>query len=184
MTEPVENYIPLSMAARLRRHAFWVWAAFSLLVLVWVLTIALVPLAQSAGYQSFSNPVYTFFSYICHQMPERSMHLAGHQLGVCSRCFGVYFGLFLGFAVYPLWRRIDDIEPLPRFWLFLSMIPIGIDWSLGMFGIWENNHLSRFITGAVLGFACATYIIPALVEIFRYLLVKHNRSVPPAVAGG
>lgn len=184
MAEPAENYTPQFMAVRMRRHAFGVWAAFTVLVLLWVLTLALVPLAQSAGYQSFSKPVYTFFSYICHQMPERSLHLAGHQMGVCSRCFGVYFGLFLGFAIYPLWRKVDDIEPLPRFWLFVSLIPIGIDWTLGMFGIWENTHLSRFITGAILGVACATYIIPALVEIFRYFLVKRNGPVPPAVAGG
>lgn len=158
----------------MRRQAFWVWGAFSILVLAWVLTIVFVPVAASSGYESLSKAVYKFFSYICHQIPERSLHLAGHQLGVCSRCFGVYFGLFLGFAVYPLWRKVEDIDPLPRFWLFLSMIPIGIDWSLGIFGIWENTHLSRFITGLILGFACATYIIPALVEIFRYMLVKRN----------
>lgn len=176
MTEPAENYVSQAMAARMRRQAFWVWGAFSVLVLAWVLLIVLVPVAASSGYETLSKPVYTFFSYICHQMPERSMHLVGHQLGVCSRCFGVYFGLFLGFAVYPLWRRVDDIEPLPRFWLFLSMVPIGIDWTLGMFEIWENNHLSRFVTGLILGFACATYIIPAIVEIFRYLLTKQRTA--------
>jgi uncharacterized membrane protein len=66
-------------------------------------------------------------------------------------------------------RKVDEIEPLPRFWLFLAMIPIGIDWSLGVFGICENTHLSRFLTGLILGAACAIYIVPALVEIFRYL---------------
>jgi uncharacterized membrane protein len=81
----------------------------------------------------------------------------------------------LGFAVYPLWRKVDDIEPLPRIWLFLAMVPIGIDWGLTIFGIWENTHLSRLVTGLILGFACATYIIPALVEIFRYLLLKRRR---------
>ena len=49
-----------------------------------------------------------FFSYICHQQADRSFHVLGEQFAVCSRCFGVYFGLLLGFAVYPLWRNIDD----------------------------------------------------------------------------
>jgi uncharacterized membrane protein len=102
-------------------------------------------------------------------MPERSFHLAEHPFAVCSRCFGVYFGLFAGFVVYPLLVKIEKTEPLPRFWLFLAMIPIGIDWTLGVFGIWENTHWSRFITGAILGAACAVFIIPALVEIFRNL---------------
>ena len=52
------------------------------------------------------------------------------------------------------------------------MVPIAIDWSLGAFGIWENTHLSRFITGLILGAACAIYIVPALVEIFRLVTGK------------
>jgi uncharacterized membrane protein len=83
--------------------------------------------------------------------------------------FPLYFGLLAGLVVYPVIRGVDNIEPLPRFWLFASMVPIGIDWSLGVFGIWENNHGSRFITGLILGFACAVYIVPALVEIARNL---------------
>jgi uncharacterized membrane protein len=172
MTEPAENYIPQAMAVRMRRHAFWAWGVFSLLVLGWVFLILLPPAALAQGYGSVASPVYKFFSFICHQKPERSFYLAGRQFGVCSRCFGVYFGLFAGFAVYPLCRRVEDIEPLPRIWLFLAMAPIGIDWALGVFGIWDNTHLSRFITGLILGFACATYIIPAIVEICRCLFLK------------
>jgi Predicted membrane protein len=89
------------------------------------------------------------------------------KFGVCSRCFGIYFGLFFGFVIYPLWRRIDEIEPISRIWLFLSLIPIGVDWSLTIFGIWENTFTSRFITGLILGVACATFIVPATVEITR-----------------
>ena len=174
MGEPAENYIPQAIAVRLRRNAFWVWGAFTLLVLGWVLLIMLPPVALANGYQGLSTSLYRFFSFICHQIDVRSFHIDGHPFGVCSRCFGVYFGLFAGFVVYPFWRKVDDIEPLPRIWLFLSMLPIGIDWSLGVFGIWENTHVSRIITGGLLGFACATYIIPALVEIFRYLLIKRE----------
>jgi uncharacterized membrane protein len=175
MTEPAENYIPQFMAVRMRRQAFWVWGAFSLLTLGWVLLILVPPIALSNGIENISRPLYSFFSYICHQQSERSLHLAGHQFGVCSRCFGVYFGLLLGFLIYPLWRRVEDIEPLPRLWLFLAMVPIGVDWSLGMFDIWENTHISRLITGAILGFACGIYIVPALVEISRYLFLKERR---------
>ena len=172
--EHPEIYIARPVAILMRRQAFWAWGGFSLFVLAWVSLLVLAPVFLSAGYESVSGPIYKFCSYICHQLPERSLHLAGHQFGVCSRCFGVYFGLFLGFAMYPLWRKVDDIEPLPRIWLFLAMAPIGIDWALTIFGIWENTHLSRVITGLILGFACATYIIPALVEIFRYMFINRR----------
>jgi len=169
MSQPIENYIPQNFAERFRKQAWKVWFVSALVVLVWVFAILLAPVAKANGFESISAPIYRFFSYICHQIPERSLHIENHQFAVCSRCFGVYFGLFFGFFIYPLFRKIDDIEPLPRIWLFLAMIPIGVDWSLGAFGIWENTHLSRFITGLILGAACAIYIVPALVEIFRLL---------------
>ncbi|MBA3694699.1 MAG: DUF2085 domain-containing protein, partial [Acidobacteria bacterium] len=74
----------------------------------------------------------------------------------------------------PFLRRIEETEPLPRFWLFLAMIPMAVDWLLGFFEIWENTHLSRFLTGAILGTACAIFIIPALVEIFQLLSYKRQ----------
>ena len=169
MTQPIENYIPQDFTAKLRRQAWKVWGISLVVVFLWVFAIVLAPLAQAQGFESPAAAIYKFFGYICHQMGWRSFYIADHQFAVCSRCFGVYFGLLAGFLIYPFFRRVDEIEPLPRIWLFLAMIPIGIDWSLGAFGIWENTHLSRFVTGLILGAACAIYIVPALVEIFRLL---------------
>lgn len=181
MAESAEKYIPVRVAKLFKRQAVRVWTIALAIALFWVLLILLPPLAIANGTTSVSEPLYSFFSYICHQLPDRSFHILGHQFGVCSRCFGVYFGVVLGFAIYPLWRPIDEIEPLPRIWLFLSLIPIAVDWSLTIFGIWENTHLSRFITGMILGVSCATYIVPAVVEITRNLTVrKLGRSVPSA----
>jgi uncharacterized membrane protein len=164
-----EEYIPIEIAAGFRRQAWRVWAGGTAVVALWVMLTILAPMAQSNGLTGLSSPIYSFFHYLCHQKPDRSFHLAGEQFGVCSRCFGVYFGILLGFVIYPLWRRIDEIEPLPKFWLFISLVPAGIDWSLTFFGIWENTQLSRFLTGLILGIACATFIVPAFVEITRNL---------------
>ncbi len=178
MSQPIENYIPHDFALRFRKQAWKVWTLSLLLVFAWVFVILLAPIARANGFENISAPVYNFFSFICHQMPSRSFHIEEHPFAVCSRCFGVYFGLFSGFVIYPLFRKIDEIEPLPRFWLFLAMIPIGIDWLLGAFDIWENTHLSRFLTGLILGAACAVFIVPALVEIFRLLAGKKINLTP------
>ena len=172
MSEPAENYIPLDLQKHFHVQAIRVWTITAAVVLVWMALIVAAPILASSNLTSVSSPIYTFFSYICHQISERSLHLAGHQMAVCSRCFGVYFGLTAGVLVYPFWRSIDEIEPIPRFWLFLSLIPISVDWSLTIFGIWENTHVSRFLTGMILGAACATYIVPALVEIVRNLSAR------------
>ncbi|MEO7658484.1 MAG: DUF2085 domain-containing protein [Pyrinomonadaceae bacterium] len=169
MNDTGEKYNPVSLFKRFRRQAFSVWAIGLAAVGVWVLLIVGAPIAKASGFAELSSPLYQFFGFVCHQLPGRSFHVEGEQMAVCSRCFGVYFGLFSGFAIYPLWRSIEEIEPMARFWLFLSLIPIAIDWSLTVFGIWENTHLSRFITGMILGVACATFIVPAIVEVTRNL---------------
>lgn len=143
------------------------WAAALFIVAAWTAAIIAAPLFAAGEMNSISGPVYFFFSHLCHQIPERSFHVLGHQFAVCSRCSGVYVGLLAGFLAYPLLRKLEEIEPLPRIWLFLALIPIGVDWTLGVMGIWENTHLSRFVTGLILGLACAVYIIPAVVEITR-----------------
>lgn len=163
------GYVPVDLGPLLRRQAWRAWAVGLAVVAFWVLLTVIAPVAKASGASAAAAPLYTFFRFLCHQIPERSFHVMGESFAVCSRCFGVYFGILLGFAVYPLWRRIDEVEPLAKVWLFLSLIPIGIDWSLTFFGIWENTQTSRFLTGLILGVACATFIVPAIVEITRNL---------------
>lgn len=177
MAESEEHYVSIHAVAKFKRQAIIVWLVGLSVVGIWVAAIIVAPLARSNGFTAFSSTLYGFFGLICHQISERSFHVAGEPFGVCSRCFGVYFGLLFGFVVYPLWRNIDDIEPLPRIWLFLSLIPITIDWSLTIFGFWENTQVSRFVTGLILGLACATFIVPAVVEIARNLTMKRNMSL-------
>lgn len=172
MPEPAENYRPQSAVKDFRKRAVKAWLMGLAVVSAWVFLILAAPVFAASGLEGFSGPLYGFFSYLCHQIPERSFHLSGHALAVCSRCFGVYFGLVAGFAAYPFFRPVEETEPLARFWLFLSLVPISVDWSLGVFGIWENTHLTRSVTGAILGAMCAVFIIPALAELAQLLTGK------------
>lgn len=176
MPDSIENYVPQATMGKMRKQAIIVWGAFAFLIFLWIFLITLAPVAEAANLTGVSNPIYKFFSYLCHQNSSRSFHFGENALAVCARCFGVYFGLFFGFVVYPFLRPIEETDPLPRFWLFLALIPMAIDWLLGVFEIWENTHLSRFLTGAITGAACAVFIIPALVEIFRLLPNKRKEK--------
>lgn len=167
-----QSYIPIQLRPAVKSQAVRVWLVGCGVVLTWALLIIIAPIAKANGLTALSRLLYSFYSYICHQIPGRSFHVEGEQFGVCSRCFGVYFGLLFGYVIYPLWRRVDEIEPISRIWLFLSLIPIGVDWSLTVFGIWENTFTSRFITGMILGVACATFIVPATVEITRNFTMR------------
>jgi uncharacterized membrane protein len=175
MPETMENYSPqvaVKPAADKIKTGRKVWLVLSFLSAGWLGLIVSAPLLKQAGFTTFSNDIYYAFGFICHQMPGRSFHIYDDKLAVCVRCLGVYGGLFFGFLFYPLFRRVNNIEPLPRAWLILACVPTAVDFGLTFFGIWENTHFSRFITGAILGAACAIYILPALVEIMFRLKTK------------
>jgi uncharacterized membrane protein len=169
MPDSAESFTPTDLRRRFHNQAVRVWIITTSVLLAWIASIVAGPLLNSPS-------IYYFFSYICHQLPERSLHIAGHPFAVCSRCFGIYLGLLIGVAVYPLWRPVAQIEPIARVWLFASLIPVTIDWSLTVFGVWENTHTTRVITGLILGAACATFIVPALVEVTRNLTAKRLAS--------
>ena len=143
--------------------------------MIWIVTAAITifvmglvigaPLAMAAGHRTFAMAIYGAFSKLCHQLPERSFFVAGHQFAVCSRCTGLYAGFTVMTLCYPLLRSLRRTDQLPRRWLFVAALPLLIDFSLGFFGIWENTHLSRFLTGALLGSVAVFYVMPGLIEL-------------------
>ena len=144
---------------------FVVWAAVSLTAVALAALIIAAPVAEAHGYHSFASTVYKAFSFLCHQIPERSFHLAGHQFAVCSRCTGLYSGFAVAALVYPLTRSLEHTDTPRRLWLILSAIPLAIDFALGYFSIWPNTHMSRFSTGALLGAVAVFYVMPGLIEL-------------------
>jgi uncharacterized membrane protein len=134
------------------------------------------PLLQSSGHPAFAFTIYKGFSYVCHQIPERSFHLAGHQFGVCSRCTGLYCGFAAAALIYPLARSLKRTDAPRRLWLILSAVPLAIDFSLTYFGLWSNTHLSRFSTGALLGSVAVFYVVPGLVELSSTIERRFNHN--------
>jgi hypothetical protein len=49
----------------------------------------------------------------------------------------------------------------------LAALPLALDFALGFFGIWENTHLSRVLTGALLGAVAVFYIVPGLFDFVQ-----------------
>jgi len=142
-----------------------IWAFTSTMALVILSLIIGAPLAQAQGYPSFALTVYKGFSFVCHQIPERSFHVAGGQFAVCSRCTGLYAGFAAAALVYPLGRSLKRTNAPRRLWLILAAAPLAIDFALGYFAIWPNTHLSRFATGALLGAVAVFYVMPGLFEL-------------------
>lgn len=160
------QYIPQNI---FDRRPLLLWAILVSGSLLLVALIIGAPLAQ-ANEQSFvAGALYQTFSHLCHQQPERSYYIAGHQFAVCARCTGIYFG-FTGAALsYPLLRSLRSTNTPDRKWVFIATIPLAIDFGLKFLGIWENTHSSRFFTGALLGGVAVFYVVPALAELSQRL---------------
>jgi uncharacterized membrane protein len=121
------------------------------------------------GKADLADTIYRAFAPFCHQLPERSYFLDGHKFAVCSRCTGIYFGFAFTLLLYPLVRSLRNAAFPERRWLLLAVAPMAIDWSLTFFGIWENTHTSRLITGLLLGSTAVFYVMPGIVDLsFRF----------------
>ncbi len=106
------------------------------------------------------------FAPICHQIAERSFHVDGVALAVCHRCYGIYWGLFAGLALYLMVRRWGwKLWAYSRPLLLLALVPIGVDWTLDFAGLWHNTPLSRMSSGSVFGLAAGLLVAQAFASI-------------------
>lgn len=146
------------------RTAWVVWAVIAFTGLLLLGLIVAAPLTLDS-FPRIASSIYHAFSYLCHQINERSFHLGGHKFGVCSRCTGLYAGFAFATLALPLVRSLKRTDTPRLIWLLLSVIPLGIDFGLTHFGIWENNHFTRVTTGALFGGMAAIYVVPGLIEL-------------------
>jgi uncharacterized membrane protein len=129
-----------------------------------------------------SAVIYTASSRICHQRPERSFSLAGTQLPVCARCFGLYFAGALG-AVTALAMRRRLSLPF-RGVLAVAAIPTAVTWGAEVAGLMPFSNTARAVAALPLGLVGGW----VFVQLLRYddpLLdghqIDHRRS---HVSGG
>ncbi|HEV3467800.1 MAG TPA: DUF2085 domain-containing protein [Pyrinomonadaceae bacterium] len=176
MPLPVTDYVP-QVAGRGSRRAWAAWGAGVVAVGVLVGAVVLAPAARAGGWWLLAEVLYGSFRAACHQMPERSFHIAGFPVAVCARCTGLYAGALLGFVVYPLARAVARTDAPWRGWLLWAAAPASVDFALGVLGLWENTHWSRLLTALPLGAVAAFYIVPGLVELSRG--VRHHPKALP-----
>lgn len=158
----MNEYVPQVVTDR-RPVGFWLISAATIWFLVGLIVTA--PMAAAHGHNEWAQVIYHAFAVFCHQLPERSYFIEGHKLAVCSRCTGLYFGFAITLLLYPLLRSLRNAEMPPRIYLLLAAVPLGIDFSLTFFGVWENTHTSRLLTGALLGSVAVFYVMPGIIDL-------------------
>ena len=82
----------------------------------------------------------------------------GFKFAACARNTAIYLSAFLGtVAAYFLNRRGISL-PYGNIAMVLALIPLGIDGTGQLIGLWESTNLSRLITGAITGFTIFVYL--------------------------
>ena len=112
-----------------RKLAASTYAGVLILVLVWLAGIVLDPLVREggAGDSSLLSLLGRAYGRVCHQIVDRSFHIAGHPLAVCARCLGIYVGYLAGLIVYPFARPLTQTELPHRRWLIAALLPLAVD---------------------------------------------------------
>jgi uncharacterized membrane protein len=152
------------MKSAARSNSMIVYVTLLTLSILWIAMILAAPGLMAARRYTISLALYQGFSAVCHQIPERSFYFRGYPMGVCSRCLSIYGGFVLGVLLYPFARDLRDDRFPPRWILIGAAIPMVIDFSGGVLGLFTNSFLSRALTGILFGAVVAFYITPGFVS--------------------
>ena len=109
---------------------------------------------------------------VCHQLPERSFHLAGEQLPLCARCSGTFLGALAGFVLLTLRgrHRAIGLPPVPiTVVLVVFIFALGVDglnsyltFFPGMPHLYQPHNWLRLTTGTFNGLAISSIVYPVL----------------------
>jgi uncharacterized membrane protein len=157
----------------------------------------LAPVLMNAGYEMPAKIIYTIYRPACHQRPDRSYFIGGPKavyspeeleaagvdagpfsrdigndtlgwkVAFCERDVAIYGSIFLTGLAYGLVRgRMGRWVMRFRTYL-IFLVPIGIDGTLQLFGVYESNWWLRGITGISFGVGSVIFAYPYLEDGFR-----------------
>ena len=105
------------------------------------LTTALFLLTLTVLHYSLKKP-YLPGVFFCHQNACRTLKIKGHYLPICSRCTGIYLGVYLSLPLSLLYQG-----PV----LIFLMIPLILDGYLVYQKKKASTHTRRLSTGLLFG---------------------------------
>lgn len=133
------------------------------------------PLLMALGWTLPGELIFRLYHAACHQLPERSYTLFGHQVAYCQRDLAIYTTIFLsglGFGALRRW-----LPPLPFRYYLPLILPMALDGLSQLFGLRESTWWLRTLTGSLFGLASVWLLFPRLERGFTDVR-KLRRSAP------
>jgi uncharacterized membrane protein len=129
---------------------------------IWLAVILAAPFGLATGRGQLPTfAAYQIGSIVCHQRPERSFHLAGMQMPVCARCFGLYLAGAAG-LVFAWISRLRVPGNLTKVMMATAAVPMVATVALEVVGAITTTNVVRMSTGLPLGFAAGLLIVTSL----------------------
>lgn len=166
-----------------------------LILFIWIILQFLAPIVLTKGstenlsgivifsdnqetIESFGEPwsfIYSAGDFLCHQRLDRSIIINENQMPFCARCTAIWLGLAigLGFMVF----YIVELNEKFIFALLIGLVPIGVDGTGQLVGLWESTNMTRVITGLIIGILCGIAIGIVIDEIKTLKIFKIQKVV-------
>ena len=103
--------------------------------------------------------------WLCHQKPDRCFTIGGWTMPICSRCTGMYGGIFAAMLVHLLWRRLVPSWRLAGICLIVVLLG-GVEVLAEALG-WTGGNGVRFASGLVIGGGIGTLLGVGLRTLIR-----------------
>ena len=118
----------------------------------------LAPILAFFKINFLAKAIYFVYSFFCHQLHWRSLHVCDYQYGWCSRCTFIWLNVLLsGIAV-----KFLKIKRINWYWYAVFFMPLALDGIIQtiatMFGLstisniyYMSNNFIRMFTGTLFG---------------------------------
>jgi uncharacterized membrane protein len=122
----------------------------------------LTPVLFATGWDAAARALFESYHIACHQFPERSFFIAGHQVAICQRDVGTYGAILVGGLAFNGLRH--RLRPLRWRYYVLFLIPMALDAGTQLLGWRESTWALRLLTGAIFGLGTVWLLFPFIEE--------------------
>jgi uncharacterized membrane protein len=111
--------------------------------------------------------IFAIGSVICHQRPDRSFFVDGHQLPVCARCTGLYVSGALGllgwiaFKIARGWRPIAIDPRRAARLIVIAALPTAVSLASAAIAMWDGSNVTRALLAVPLGASAGAIVAAA-----------------------
>lgn len=162
---------------RFSQRFFIIYSLIAVGAMLWCAAFVALPalLEADCSDRLIATGLHAFFSFICHQNPDRSFHITGHSLAVCARCTGIYIGALIGIFAFPFSvGRLNDYSP----WKAWLLFALGLN--LMEFILSSLNLVSSLIFRAGAGMTLGLWTaFCALFAIYNHIQIRLNWGDAP-----